>query len=213
MINKKFNFIRIHIKKTGGRSFWTIIGEGDLGHLSWLDYYREVDKTIKDYFVWSIVRNPWERMVSLFFHEKNETGLLHTDDFSRFIEDIYLFDKFQYGKNHGYDTRPQTDMMKDHTNKLAVDFVGNLSNIQEDFQKIKKRLNFPENWDYPHHGRQQHDDYRKYYNKLTIHYVSQLFEEEIKLFDFDFENNKKFKYLVEDLEKEPLQMNWRKRLN
>jgi hypothetical protein len=212
MINEKYNFIRIHIKKTGGRSFWPVIGDGDLGHLSWRDYYKQLNSKIKNYFVWSVVRNPWQRMVSLFFHEKNETGLLHTNDFSRFIEDIYLHDKFRYGKNHQYDTRPQTDMLKDYTNELAVDFIGNLANIQEDFNKLKKRLKFPEEWTYPHHGAQKHDDYRKYYNKLSHHYVSQLFEEEIKLFNFDFEDNKKFKYLIQDLEKEPFQMNWRNRL-
>jgi hypothetical protein len=213
MINDHYKFIRIHIKKTGGRSFWSLIEQVDAGHHSWLDYHKTLGNKIKDYFVWSIVRNPWERMVSLFFHEMNETGLLHTKDFSRFIEDIYLYDKFKHGKNYAYETKPQTYMMKDETGNLAVDFVGCLSHINDDFIKIKKRLNFPESWNYPHQGCQKHDDYRKYYNSLTINYVYQLYEEEIKLFEFDFENNKKFKYLVEDLEKEPFQMSWRNRVN
>lgn len=212
MINDNYKFIRIHIKKTGGRSFWDIIKQIDAGHPSWKDYHKQLGDKIKDYFIWSIVRNPWERMVSLFFHEKNETGLLHTQDFNQFINDIYLYDKFKEGRRHGFETESQTEMLKDETGELAIDFIGVLSNIHKDFDKIKKRLNLPSEWVYPHKGIQKHDDYRTYYNTKTIDLISNLYEEEIKLFGFDFENNKKFKYLVEDLEKEPVQLNWRKRL-
>lgn len=212
MINDKFKFIRIHIKKTGGRSFWHIINQGDSAHFSWLDYHKDIGPKMQDYFVWSIVRNPWERMVSLFFYETHETGAAHTPDFSRFIEDIYFYEKFKQGPKRLYDARPQTELLKDHTGQLAVDFIGCLSHIQHDFEQLKKRLGFPAGWKYPHHGANKHDDYRKYYNPLTVHYVAELFPEEIALFCFDFEDKNKFKYPVPDLEKQPLQLAWRKRL-
>ena len=138
-------------------------------------------------------------------------GNSHTDDFDRFIEDLY-FSKVHNIKSYDYDYRSQWEYISDYKDELAVDYVCYLPNIVQDFEKIKKRLKFPNEWNYPHYGRNSHDDYRKYYNPLTIHYVSEMYKKEIEFFEFDFLNRDKFKYPIEDLEAHPFQQEWRDRL-
>lgn len=212
MINDQYKFLRIHIKKTGGRSLWGLFPQADDSHAPWGEYYGNLGNKIADYFVWTIVRNPWDRMVSLFFYETYETGLAHTKSFARFIEDMYLPKKFGYGVHYNYDSKPQIDYLTDHTNQLACDYVAYLPNINQDWEKMKKRLGMPSEIMYPHHGANKHEDYRSYYDPLTIEYVRQMYEREIELFGFEFDDLTKFKYPITDLEKEPLQLAWRERL-
>jgi chondroitin 4-sulfotransferase 11 len=212
MINEEYKFIRIHIKKTGGRSLWAIFPQADDSHAPWREYHSLLRDNIKNYFVWTIVRNPWERLLSHFFYQKIEVGNVHTDDFVRFVEDIYMPYKFKIGPYYNYETGPQLDYLTDESGELAVDYIAYLPNISNDFEKIKKRLRFPAEWNYPHCGSNKHEDYRSYYNKLTVKYVYDMYEKEIEFFGFDFEDNTKFKYPYPDLDKEPLQQAWRDRL-
>ena len=180
-------------------------------HKTWKETY-ELVPNIADYFLWVNVRNPWERMVSLYFYQKNEMGDAHTDNFSRFIEDLYFSIVHNIKKFH-YDTRSQWEYISDSQGEIAVDYVCYLPNIAEDFQKIKERLNLPSEWNYPHFGSNKHGDYREYYDKLTVHYVNEMYKKEIEFFEFEFDDAKKFKYPITDLREEPFQVDWRKRLS
>jgi hypothetical protein len=209
MIHEKYKFIRIHIKKTGGRSLWHLFPEPDDSHAHFGEYMARLGPAIKDYFIWTIVRNPWDRMVSLFFYELLETQKCHTSDFKQFVADVHNA-RFNHGPScHFYDALSQMSYLTDHSGNLAMDYVAFLPNISEDFEMIKKRLGLPEDMRYPHTGANPHEDYRSYYDEKSINLVSEMFQQEIDFFCFEFENKNSFKYPIEDCVSVPFQESWR----
>jgi hypothetical protein len=61
-----------------------------------------------------------------------------------------------------------------------------------DYEVIKKECNMPHNWNYPHHGKSIHDDYRNYYNDFTAACIGSLYAEEINYFKFSFDDRDQF---------------------
>ncbi|MTI50159.1 MAG: sulfotransferase family protein [Alcanivorax sp.] len=55
----------IHIPKTGGKSIRKAIGITRANHATYMDYKRLIgEDQLKDYFIFSLVRNPEERLIS-----------------------------------------------------------------------------------------------------------------------------------------------------
>ena len=210
MICKQYKFINIHIKKCGGRSLATLFPELEDMHETFIDCYRLLRGNLANYFIWTTVRNPWDRMVSLYAYHRDETGMC-TDDFETFIKNIYFKSFLRYysvAENFPFESKPQLDYLKDAEGNLAVDYVAFLPNIHKDFEAIKKFCGIPEEMIYPHWWKTNRTDHRDYYNDTTKRMVEELFKEEIELFEFDYNDITKFKYPLE-LKK---QESWRKRL-
>ncbi len=68
IVNKQHNFIFIHVPRTGGKSVREMWGRN--AHKQHMTY-EETTKTFKElnfneYFTFGFIRNPWERVYSLF---------------------------------------------------------------------------------------------------------------------------------------------------
>ena len=189
--------IFVRIPKSAGRSV-SISLYGNLvgSHLPVKDYqivFSEDD--FNSYFKYTLVRNPWDRLVSafLFLREGGVTGL---DQYfsEKHLHDVFDFEDFV--KNHLSKKevlsfthfRPQTDFLLIN-GELAIDFVGKFESIEEDFEVIKQKLNMP-----PHielakkniTGSRTKKDYRDYYNEEMIDIVRKVYQKDIELFDYQF---------------------------
>lgn len=211
MVCDEYMFLRIHIKKTGGRSLWHLFPEPDDSHAGFLEYRGNLGERIADYFVWTVVRNPWARFVSLFFYELLETGQAHTDDFKKFTRDIYD-SVMRRDYRHYYDSKQQLDHLVDHTGQLAVDYVAFLPNISSDFEMVKRRCGLPDGMVYPHMGANPHRDYREYYDSESVRWVGEMQSGDVETFGFVFEDERAFRYPIPDCLSEPRQLGWRERL-
>ena len=93
MISHKHKFIFIHIPKTGGtsieRRFVPFAGhdehEVSYKHDSAIQMKQKFSQEWKDYFKFSIVRNPWDWLVSRFFWSKQRDTIKETCSFKKFI--------------------------------------------------------------------------------------------------------------------------------
>jgi len=65
-----------------------------------------------------------------------------------------------------------------------TNFVGKFENLEQDFAKICEAIGV--NVHLPHDNRTKHKNYRQYYNQKTNNLISQNFEEDIKLFNYEF---------------------------
>lgn len=75
MIDHDREFIFIHIPKTAGSSFKEALGGGWQNHQDLARYARELDaETFATYFKFSIVRNPWDRLVSDYCFQMRWSG-------------------------------------------------------------------------------------------------------------------------------------------
>ena len=69
MINHKHKFIFIHINKCGGTSIDKVFSGKFRGHKKAFDYKKLNPKEFENYFKFTFVRNPWDRVVSFYHYQ------------------------------------------------------------------------------------------------------------------------------------------------
>lgn len=130
--------IFVHIPKCAGISLnRAIFGNLAGGHRTLEEYLTVFEpKCINEYFKFTIVRNPWDRLVSAYFFlkkggvsnenrvwfEKELSGFAGFDDFIR-----NWIDEENIWKCHHF--RPQYHYILDKRKKVRLDFVGFFENL------------------------------------------------------------------------------------
>ncbi|PVW15762.1 sulfotransferase family 2 domain-containing protein [Marixanthomonas spongiae] len=113
-------------------------GPKRLAHLTAKEYVKYGylnQEQFETYFKFTIVRNPWERMLS-FYKFRGFSSLI---GFNTFIN-RYLPEYFE--KEHGF-FKPQTDFIFNTQNELLVDFMGRFEQLNADFSIIADHLSIP----------------------------------------------------------------------
>lgn len=113
-------------------------GPKRLAHLTATEYTKYgylSEAEYAAYYTFSIIRNPWSRMVS-FYKFRGFSSLVTFNTFVRYYLPEYI------EKEHWF-FRPQTDFIYDTNEKLAVDFVGRMEQLNTDFEQVANRLNIP----------------------------------------------------------------------
>lgn len=188
--------IFVHIPKCAGISVnKTLYGNLAGGHLTINDYlYMFSPKDLSSFFKFTIVRNPWDRLVSAFHFLKNGgfddsdkkwalENLSSFDDFDSFVRvwlnksNIWLFDHF----------RPQYHYFMEKNNKVQMDFIGYFENLEEDFEFISERIGKPSRLHKSNVS--MRSDYKDYYNDATIKIVSEVYNRDIEILGYNFDNS------------------------
>ena len=188
--------IFIHIPKCAGVSInKALFGNLAGGHTT-LEEYLDIfePSCILSYFKFTIVRNPWDRVVSAFNFLKNG-GFTENDRawFNKELKYFKSFDEFvriwlnkeNIWKYHHF--RPQFHYIYDKREKISIDFLGFFENIEEDFSYIVKRLGV--DCTLPKLNESQHIDYKEHYTQKTIEIVATVYSEDINLLGYSFDNS------------------------
>lgn len=174
----------------------------DLGHVSKNDF--------NNFYKFSFVRNPWDRVVSLYKFSKINQSV----SFKRFVKSILpklvKDQEWFYGKQHDFIY---------HENQLNVDFVGKFENLHHDFSTVCNQLNITFE-ELPHKNKSHEDDglnkiknrvkflmsnpvetfhfqpdlikskdYREYYTSdELIHLIYEMYKEDVEIFNYKFRN-------------------------
>lgn len=138
----------------------------------------------KDFFLFTVVRNPFDKMVSAYKHGLWGMIDTNTESFDEFIESLLpggtrtLRDVLDRGLNHFL---PWT-MMFPYSDRV---FFARFENLQADFEVIRKRLMLSVTL--PHVNRSRGlTSYRGYYTVNLRNIVEELFRSDLELFDYDF---------------------------
>ena len=189
MIDHDYKFIFIHIPKTGGTSIeccltsnaWDdrdkyCVGEQKLTHIT-LQQAMEKWPDCRDYFKFTFVRNPWDRLLSSYLHSKKYLKRKHKS----------LESYIKYGPTHSWSTHvePQTSFIKDWGGLVAMDFIGRFENLKDDFGKVCKKIGVSSELHH-HVFRTEHKHYSEYYDSYLKDYVSKKYREEIEYFNYEF---------------------------
>ena len=195
MICHKHKCIFIHIPRCAGTSMeLSIVG----------DNWWRVEKTTKhliastakkiyepywnDYFKFSFVRNPWDRMVSMSSFPGFYGVNLHQGgeiDFSNYFKkwpDIEV-DPRSKSKNGKFD--PVKNAVYLNILNEEIDFIGRLENLQEDFDTVCDSIGKPRET-LPHNGKSKNKHYTEYYNEETKQIVAEKYRKDIKHFGYKF---------------------------
>jgi len=135
----------------------------------------------ESYFKFGFVRNPWDRVVSLY--ERNEAvqmqPQLSFEEFVRWIQ--YSSSTCVHSSPHRY----QLDWFVDADGRMLADFVGRFERLQEDWAVIAKKLGVSEAL--PHtraNPRSRH--YTEYYTTETKGIIEEKFKVDVETFNYRF---------------------------
>ena len=175
MVSHEFKCIFIHIPKTGGTSVETLFGNEKHNH----DKRERIIEKIgmpswKSYLKFSIVRNPWDRMVSAYSYVKRPSPFKKWLDKDR--TDWFMLTI----------AKPQLDWISEN-GTLFVDYIIRFENYSEELQavcdKLGKKLDIV-----PHTNKSQHKHYSFYYDEETIEIVRQMHKRDIDYFGYKFKS-------------------------
>jgi hypothetical protein len=215
-ISHKYRVIFIHIQKTGGNSLNNLFNEIDpeliqelsidntpkrLKHCFMSDLQAILSPEIfTGYTKFSIVRNPYERLLSwysMFKYQKTDFGIApdampkadvlgdavlaevepYLDSFESFLAmpNTGLLERFYYN---------QLDYLVINQT-LAVDKVLRFENLTHDFNELAKQLNI--SGSLPHVNQSKYKkDYREVYNETSKAIVAQRFQRDLDYFCYSF---------------------------
>ena len=212
------NVLFIWVPRTGGTSIWRYLStqSGSVDKLWRKPYEFENQKIVtfahtsimdllsknimsRDYFSnafkFAFVRNPWERLVSLYFylrpgnHPKISTKSF--DSFCLGLKDIVLEPVGFYNVRGLSQCNQQVDWLFDKDGRLIVDFIGRFENLQSDFEKICDRTGITARR-LPRVNITKHRHYSAYYTVETRQVVEELFKKDIETFGYSFEKRSVF---------------------
>ena len=185
MISHEHKCIFIHCHKCGGESIeHAISGKSDthyLGdpyegspekHWRYQDYVTKYGlDTCKKYFVFTFIRNPWDRAISRIMYRNKR--------FNRPME-ISL----ELLRKEGGINRPLCDYL--FFNKTReVNFIGRFETLQQDFNTICDKIEIPRQ-QLPHKNKTKHKHYTEYYDDETKQIVAEKYAKDIEYFGYKF---------------------------
>ena len=136
----------------------------------------------KNYFKFGFVRNPWDRVVSL-YERREGVELRNSMSFDQFVDWI------QYSSAtciHSSPHRYQLDWFVDPNGHLLADFIGRFERLEQDWAFVANKLGITA--PLPHrrsNPRARH--YTEYYNDRTREIVARKFQADVETFGYQFE--------------------------
>ena len=188
--NKKFIFV--HINKTAGTSMEKALADygvkkleekGDLKfelnynqsqHFNCDEYKKYLGSEYDDYFKFTVVRNPFDRVVSYYYGGAIQKGL----NFKDWVVDRYL--------NENY--KDYIRMYSDYTHwfdKDEMNYVLKFENLDQDFIKLKETLDLNCELGKANVNKSR-THYRDYYDDKTKDIIENHFEKELNTFQYKF---------------------------
>ncbi|MCL7945691.1 sulfotransferase family 2 domain-containing protein [Marinobacter sp. ATCH36] len=196
---KKYQCIYIHIPKSAGTSILTALQNGrpHRDHANIKDYYRRDPARSEDYFKFSFVRNPYDRIASVFFYLQRggnggsndleikydmlNRGIYNVNDFvNKFLDEEACL---QYVL-----LRTQYSFFVDDKGEFKMDFVGKYENLEHDFLYVADKIGLPirklpklnmsDNQPLPHMG------YIHHFNDISLRKINALYLDDFEKFGY-----------------------------
>lgn len=197
LLSDRHKFIFLHNPKCGGASVkeamkdycenYPFIPEGQTSqhYHHWpasqaKSYFKQIGMDWKwsTYFKFTFVRNPWDRMVSLWKFDK-EKGL-HSKNFEEWL----LTSSARISAHSSYEKY----YLEDSLSSKCINFIGRLEYIQRDVHYICEKLSLPA-IEVQKINTTNRKHYSLYYTDSSIKFVEDLFKSDIKRFKYKFAND------------------------
>lgn len=222
MISERYNFLFFHIPKAAGTSIINSIKENlhkdaivneenkplleflNANSVLWPNHascgnLKEYlgNYVYNNYFKFCFVRNPWDRLVSLYHYTLQKEALKYHNkektipEFTKNILNAGSFENWIRSENIG---GSQFDMISNNYDELMVDFVGKSENIQNDFSYICGVIGL-ENIVLDKSNTSKRGNYKTYYSEETRQIVARHCKKDIEYFKYNFEEDKNLQTL------------------
>jgi chondroitin 4-sulfotransferase 11 len=189
MISDKHRVAFIHIPKCAGTSIETYLRNFEFyikGHYHTTHRKLLENDKYKNYYKFSFVRNPYDKMVSEFkwyTDQSNEWNLRHCREYYRDVDFKTFVNKFlTLHPGDSYHLYSQYSIL---TPLKGIDFIGRLENLQEHFDIICDKIGIPQQ-QLPHENKSNHKHYTEYYDDETKEIVAEKYKKDIEYFGYKF---------------------------
>lgn len=200
IISHKHKFIFLKTRKTAGSTLEKILypylGEFDIctgserdgtpqlntsdrnGHMNWTQIENSYPQEWKDYYKFTIERNPWDKVVSSYFwHKTIKENQFGTMPFEEYIETCELL---------------PTDWLKyARKNDVMVDNIWLYENMGDMYSELNDMFGFgiTDEWQNTRlkSGIRTVQDYKEMHNSNTVGKVRELFKNEINYLGYKYE--------------------------
>ena len=192
MICDKHKFIFIHIRKTGGTSIERVFDE-TAGHgASEVSYKHATAQELKklmpfkwdSYFKFTIVRNPWDWLVSRYTWSAKTHNYITCNSFKEFTTNICNNIVTGYPDWILDACMPQIDMIS-IDGKVCVDHIYRFENLQDEFNDLCQTLKLS-NIELPQTTKSKHKHYTEYYDDETREIVAEKYAKDIEYFGYKY---------------------------
>ena len=187
LINRTHKWVYIHIPKTGGSSISHILNtvEGTES-ISTHGSILEVKDNISDYFKFTIVRNPYTRFLSEYFHQKRNK--LTNQNFEYYIRKVDTKDLHLIPQSYYVNTA------LDKTKELT--YIGKYENFVDEVNLLFNKINI--NKSIPHRNRnpiydkhpnlKQEDYYKSFYTETWMKdWIRERYRDDFKIFNYELD--------------------------
>jgi len=132
------------------------------------------NKKTESLFKFTIVRNPWDRLVSEYVWKYQH---IHFNKFIYKVQQV-VENKILLETNNVH-FRPQVEFI----NK-DIDYIGRFENLNKDFKKIISQFKLKKDTIIPHEKKSHREHYTKYFTKETSEIVKNIYSDDIEQFDY-----------------------------
>lgn len=184
-----YRCIFIHIPKTAGISLSLTLFGKETNHFFYHEYKKCNKKKYKEYFKFSFVRNPWDRIVSIYHFLKS--GGINELDRQWAEKNIGSYNNFNDFVTHWINEeniltwihfRPQHTFICDENDKIMIDYLGYFETISSDFKYIAAKIDCKK--ELLKKNASDHRDYRYYYTQEAWNKIGKVYRKDIELFGY-----------------------------
>jgi len=213
MISNKNKFIFFHVPKAAGSSILSsfktrlqknvLINDQNEKFKSWMmnnsstlwpnhippssmrHYLR--DEKFQSYFKFAFVRNPYDRLVSLYHYTKQKEVKIYEEkgmELPSFSQNIINSNSFGEWILSGQYGESQFNFLSSPEGKLLVDYVGQTETLQQDVSYICGHLNLP-NIVVTTKNKSQHKTYESYLTKDVADHINERYHKDFINFNYE----------------------------
>lgn len=145
-----------------------------------LDYLSRIQQNINEYYIFTCIRNPWDRAVSMYYF-----------DITFGIVEQMLFDDYiilKYNVKDEYNILSFNEFVY-HNGEYMADEIIKFENLKEDFERVCKQLSIPVSdlQKICFHNKRPVKAYQDYYTNInTKNMVEEMGKETIELLKYKF---------------------------
>lgn len=133
------------------------------------------DKDLKDYFIFTVCRNPWDRMVSI--------ATTFKIPFEKFIR--HDIQRWEFPNEDVREHAWPCSMYAYKNGVRFADYVVRFEHLQDDYNELCRKIGI-KSVELPRLVPSKHDHYREYYDKEMGDIVADVYSDDIENFNYTF---------------------------
>jgi hypothetical protein len=185
--------IFVHIPKTAGLSITeALYGNRAGGHASLRNYVLTFEPSVlRQYFKFTFVRNPFDRLVSAYFFLR--AGGINQADDNFFKTELTRYNSFDHFATSWVSKKnvfkyihfvPQVAFIKNDINSIRLNYIGRFESIDADFRAIAEKVR--PNSQLAKLNRSKRGEYQQYYSAEARKNVENVYKQDLENFGYDF---------------------------